>query len=384
MQIIKGRNINQIVYNSLKEITTNGYRTQSRNGDVLAIYDNELILENPKSRHLMLKGRTNNFFATLAECFWVMSGKDDIDYLSFFIPRAPLYSDDNKTWRAAYGERMYAYNQLQNIIDVFTEEGITSRRGVMSLLFPNRDTKESLKSKYNLTSTKDTPCNNWLNFFITPDKKLNLKVSQRSGDIIFGTGNINLPEFTLLQEWMLQQLKEIDKDLTLGYYHHSVTNLHLYDFNGKQGYDVLDKPQILTRDNYDNIEFPSGVNSTKEFFSEFVDFISNIINYFPETSNYNSQISLLNKIFDNHSVTRENNLLYSYAQVILAYTINKLIKIKNLNISTDVNSITVDISIFSEEYQQAVKFNKFLNFEVFDNSDNSDNFDNSDNSKTKK
>jgi len=350
---IEGDNINQLMYQSLLKLTKEGTRTSSRNGDVIALYDTEIILNDPKSIHLNLIGRTNNIFATIAEMFWVMSGDDKIDpFLSFFIPRAPLYSDDGKTWTAAYGDRLYRYNQIQDIIDTFKEDGIMTRRAVASILMPNLDSKVGLLESRGIDKTNDRPCNNWMNFFITPDKKLNMKIQQRSGDIIFGTGNINVPEFSLLQQFILQEVKrEVDEDITLGYYHHSVTNLHLYDFNGKQGYSILknEHDQILGRKNSDMILFPESVSRNQDFFILLVDYFSKLISGEVQTT-YKNMLNYIKSVFELYEIETDGNLLYGYSVAIGGYILEKL--------GQDI-CIDNEIENFSDEFTESIKNNKF-------------------------
>jgi hypothetical protein len=318
MQIIEGRNINQLVYKSLQELKSNGFRMKSRNGDVTALFDVSLKFTNPRSRHLNLDGRTNNIFATLAEIIWVMSGRQDINpYLSFFIPRAPQYSDDGENWYAAYGDRMHRNDQIENIINMFKEDGKFTRRATLSIFDSSTDTLKNYKNNTGGTA-KDVPCNQWINFFITPDNKLNMKVIQRSGDIIFGTGNINLPEFSVLQEHILQEIQTTYPEVSLGYYNHSVTNLHLYDFNGKQAIPIMSNEQILTRDNNIPCIFPTGVSETKNFFGQVVELFSDAIDGTLDLSNMCLQ-DYIDIIFFDIGLTKNNNLIFEYIKVVGHY-----------------------------------------------------------------
>lgn len=107
---------------------------------------------------------------------------------------------------------------------------------------PDRDTNESLIKVYNIEHSVDIPCNNLIHFFITPDKNLNIKIVQRSGDLIFGVSNINLFEFSLLQEIVLSILqREVDSEIKLGYLHQSVTNLHIYDDRVGQANEIYER-----------------------------------------------------------------------------------------------------------------------------------------------
>lgn len=355
MHIIKGRTLNEVVFQLLEQLTTCGYKTPSRNGDVLSLYDVSIILENPRSRHLNLIGRTNNIFATFAEAFWVLAGQKKISpYLSFFLPRAKLYSDDGSTWRAAYGERIYAYNQLENVIDTFKEEGIFTRRAVISLYMPNKDTKTSLKQNYDISATKDIPCNNLIHFFVTPDKKLNIKVIQRSGDIIYGVSNINIFEFSLLHELILHILRvEVDSELKLGYHHQSVTNLHLYDSTNKQAYAVLKhkQEQSLCNINDDTIYFPNSIDANKELFTTLINKFDELITN--EKYTYKDAAGDLQHIFEELSIPTKGNLLWGYTMAILSFVFHKKYGDK----------IEVNKEHFCSEFTNSID-NNFFNKEV--------------------
>lgn len=322
MHVIQGDTINDVIMKVLEKVIIEGVSISSRNGNALTLYDVSLILKNPRSRHLSLLGRKNNIFSTFAEALWVLAGENEIEpYLSFFLPRAHEYSDDGISWRAAYGKRLYSYGQIENVIRQFKEEGIYTRRAVISLYMPNLDTSESLLKKYNLKNSLDIPCNNLIHFFVTPDKKLNIKITQRSGDLIFGISNINIFEFSLLQEMILFILKkEVDNELSLGYLHQSVTNLHIYNTKMQQAREILNnkEKQILDNRNEDDIFFANSLSETKKLINEVKDFIKDRIVDI-DIEPYKEAREKLNVIFSMYSVPCKNNLLWGYSDAILSY-----------------------------------------------------------------
>ncbi|HHN8314500.1 TPA: thymidylate synthase [Morganella morganii] len=312
----------------LEKVLNEGVRISTRNGDAMTIYDISVILRNPRSRHLSLAGRKNNIFATFAEAIWVFAGDNRINpYLTFFLPRAPKYSDDGVIWRAAYGERLYAHGQLENVVQQFKKEGIFTRRAVISLYMPDRDTNESLIKVYNLEHSADIPCNNLIHFFITPDKKLNIKIAQRSGDLIFGLSYINIFEFSLLQEIVLSILqRDVDSNIKLGYLHLSVTNLHIYEDKIKQAEEIYKrkKEQITNLKNNDAILFPPSLQNIKSLFCDIVLFLEGIITKNThEIDTINKETEKLKKIFIKHFVKTEKNLLWGYAEASLSYIFQK-------------------------------------------------------------
>lgn len=324
MHTIYGDTINDLMMKVIEKVLLEGVNIPTRNGNAITIYDVSMILQNPRSRHLSLVGRKNNIFSTFAEAMWVFAGDNRIHpYLAFFLPRAPKYSDDGIIWRAAYGERLYAHGQLENVVQQFKNDGIFTRRAVISLYMPDRDTNDSLRKKYNLENSVDIPCNNLIHFFITPDKILNIKIIQRSGDLIFGVSNINIFEFSLLQEIVLSILqREVDSQIKLGYLHHSITNLHIYEDRIEQARDIFNCKEIQITDlvNNDEISFPSSLFDIKMLFCEIVSFLDSKITGSPHNvKTLTQEVTNLKKIFDKHSVEIENNLLWGYAEAALSY-----------------------------------------------------------------
>lgn len=109
-------------------------------------YLNNAIIElsNPRARHVQLHGRKNNIFATVAETFWVMAGMDVLDpYMSTYLPRAKDYSDDGVTWYGAYGVRMHEHDQVQSVINTFKNEGLDTRRAVLSIYHADKDAESN-------------------------------------------------------------------------------------------------------------------------------------------------------------------------------------------------------------------------------------------------
>lgn len=364
MHLISGKSINEIALAVWQKILNEGGISDNRNsstmGGIKCIYDCSIVLENPRARHLSLDGRKNNIFAVIGEMFWVMAGREDTEYLLNFIPRANDFSDDGKTWRAAYGSRMYEYGQLQSCIDKFIDDGLYTRQAMFTLWHPEKDTKFMLKEKYNLEKTKDTPCNQWVQFWVDVNThELNMKVIQRSGDAIWGTLNINLPEFSLLHEFVLQQIQKTYPQVILGKYHHSVTNLHIYDATSQQAIDAVSNP-----DNFFTSEFvaaksvfPETLDKTKIFFNDICEFITS------QSGDIDFNISRLNTIFEYHNVKKEDNLLYVYAYLTRIFIVSKRNGFKKSDNSYKDNVVVLPNN-FSEfaDIMNCVKKSPFLNF----------------------
>lgn len=171
----------------------------------------------------------------------------------------------------------------------------------------------------------------------------------------------NIFEWTFLQEMVLQYIQdEIDPEVKLGTYNHHVTNLHLYDFNGKQGYDVIEQSISqklgLNADNGNEIEFP-GVEEVHDFFKHLVATYSDLIEF--ENIPSIEDMGLIDAIFDEYKVLKEGNDLYTYAKLVFFYIIAKRRRQENMS----VDDLKVSIS-GSDEMIHCIENSSFRHFEV--------------------
>lgn len=172
-------------------------------------------LRAPTERCIVVPHRGNDIFAAIAETMWVLAGRDDLDYLSHYLPRAREFSDDGETWRGAYGPRLrnwFGVDQVAAVLQLLRGDH-TSRRAVINLFDPARDFVQS----------KDVPCNNWLHFLIRDDR-LVLNVATRSNDIMWGFSGINTFEWSVLHEMMAFWL-----GVPAGTITYFISSFHLYE-----------------------------------------------------------------------------------------------------------------------------------------------------------
>jgi len=253
------RNLTTALTESLAALLANGATVPSRNGETREIYGHQVHIERPQERVIITPFRGVNIFAQLAETLWVIAGRDDMEFLSRYLPRAPDYSDDGKVWRGGYGPRLRAWpaipekllvtkEQLEEILQNHTEGPIStldqvgecirllredphSRRAVMIIFDPARDFCE----------TKDTPCNNWIHWLIR-DGKLNMTVGVRSNDAIWGFSGINMFEWSVLQQMMAHWV-----GVGIGTMAYTASSFHLYDYHYEKAQKIVDKarPQTL-------------------------------------------------------------------------------------------------------------------------------------------
>lgn len=210
------RNISFATAGSIADVLEHGSDVAVRGKATRELIGRLTTLREPLERYLFLPKRHNDVFAQFAETMWVLAGRNDIGWLSRYLPRAPDYSDDGQTWHGAYGPRLRRWagnvDQLDNVRRLLSEDQ-ASRRAVMMLFDPATD----------FTMSKDIPCNNWLGW-IARDGKLHLSVAIRSNDAMWGFSGANAFEWSILQEMMAYWL-----NLEVGSARYFANSFHLYD-----------------------------------------------------------------------------------------------------------------------------------------------------------
>ena len=194
----------------------------------------------PRRRVILNTKRKAVLAAQIAETAWVLAGRNDVGWLSHYLPRAKDFSDDGIIWRGAYGPRLRCWgpfghrsenafttvgpmgpamadqgvhvDQLDYVVQLLQEDPMT-RRAVITLYDPQVDSKPG----------KDIPCNNWLHF-TNRLGKLDLLVSIRSNDLIWGWSGINQFEWSVLLE-VVARLVGVD----VGSITYTVGSQHIYE-----------------------------------------------------------------------------------------------------------------------------------------------------------
>ncbi|MEZ4434956.1 MAG: thymidylate synthase [bacterium] len=221
------RNSTEALLDGLRRLLDGGDLVESRAGSTRELHGHVMRIERPLERVIVARERRNNVFAALAETFWVLGGRDDMAYLSHYLPNAPDFSDDGLVWRGAYGPRLRNWrgvDQLAEVVRLLTAD-LSTRRGAMSIFDPALD----------YTASKDIPCNNWLHFLVRAGR-LHLMVALRSNDAIWGFSGINAFEWSVLQQMMAAWTGVEVGSLTF-----AVSSFHLYDRHFTRAAEMLAK-----------------------------------------------------------------------------------------------------------------------------------------------
>jgi thymidylate synthase len=170
----------------------------------------------PRERLVTAVGRPVNVAFALAEVLWILSGRNDVAMLHAYNSRIGNWSDNGRTFNAAYGARIRYAHGLDQLVDVEAtlRADPTSRQAVISTWHPFLDN--------GTVSTKDRACN-VLSHMMIRNGALDWLQIVRSNDLLWGTP-YNWMQFTHLQEYLATRL-----GVPVGTYTHVADSLHIYE-----------------------------------------------------------------------------------------------------------------------------------------------------------
>lgn len=248
----KFRNVNDAFTLLVQGIYDNSIPTErkpSRVGDVLQVTEPVIVTyQHPLERVLFNQERDCNPFFHLFESLWMLAGRNDVAPLAYYSSKiGDVASDDGKTFNGAYGYRWRCrqttrdwefpddpIDQLPIIIDQLRRKP-ESRRVVLQMWNVEDDLLK-------IDATKDVCCNTAAYFSLRlkdeqkthgriaavypvdqRDYWLDMTVTNRSNDMIWGMLGANVVHFSFLQEYIACAL-----GVGVGHYHQFTNNLHVY------------------------------------------------------------------------------------------------------------------------------------------------------------
>lgn len=217
MKVIHARNVQQALPEALYQLEAEGVTSESRNGPVRK-FDQPVttVYERPTERVMFWPSRDANPFFHLFESLWMLSGRNDVEFVAGMVGRMRSYSDDGVTLHGAYGYRWrcwFGFDQLARIVSALAADP-TDRRQVLSMW----DATSDLGRK-----GKDLPCNLQALFTINNVGSLDMIVTNRSNDIVWGAYGANAVHFSYLQEYVASSLGR-----RVGRYWQVSANFHAY------------------------------------------------------------------------------------------------------------------------------------------------------------
>lgn len=216
MHVIRARNVHEMIPAVLRYMAKHGRLEESRNGPVARLREPcALVYERPDERVEFHPERDANPFFHLMEACWMLDGRRDVAFPARYVKTMTAFSDDGVTFNGAYGYRWrghFGKDQLLMIVEALRKDP-TCRRQVLAMWDGRHDLG---------LSSRDLPCNTQATFQIV-DGALDMVVSNRSNDAVWGATGANAVHFSFLQEWMARAI-----GVRLGRYWQVSSNLHLY------------------------------------------------------------------------------------------------------------------------------------------------------------
>lgn len=217
MNVVNVRNVQQALVEGCYQMSRYGQVRESRNGQVKLLDGVTVtVYQNPCERVLLDPERDANPFFHLMESLWMLAGRRDVEFVSYFNSGMAQYSDDGDIFNAAYGFRWrqhFGGDQLTSISRALRANK-DCRRQVLGIW----DARQDLGAE-----SKDLPCNLTVTFQVSRAGALDMVVFNRSNDLIWGAYGANAVHFSILLEYMAAKV-----GVPVGTYTQVSANTHVY------------------------------------------------------------------------------------------------------------------------------------------------------------
>jgi thymidylate synthase len=295
MHVFEGDTLND-VYDDMFRAVALGSKRSARGKETLEIRPVVLHLTRSyASRFLIIPNRGINYAFAIAEVLWILGGRGDTDFISFYNKRMLDYADTQQYFNGSYGRRLRSYdydewpsfairhydnsevpnfsrmNRDDNVRRLF-HSGVEFDQLsiVVSKIKEDIDTRQAVAliwdaRKDNFIKSKDYPCNVLLMFKVV-DGKLDMSVIRRSNDIIWGLP-YNVIQFTSIHEYVAGKLC-----IPIGDYYEYIDSLHVYTKEYEAVYNKMMEKLVHRPDMY-----PS--EHTRELFTAY--YFENVTEFVP-------------------------------------------------------------------------------------------------------
>jgi thymidylate synthase len=219
MRVIEGQDVNEMYWRGMQMLRVEGRKEDSRNGPVLVMPTPVTsVYKKPQQRVILDQRRKANPFFHLYESLWMLAGRDDVAALNRYITDfGTRFAERDGRIHGAYGHRWrkaIGFDQLSAIVERL-KANPRDRQAVLQMWDANDGHVLTNNWQAPLSNDlrgdwKDRPCNTHVYFRIRNEPLgqeqtedfLDMLVSCRSNDIIFGAYGANAVHFSVLQEYM--------------------------------------------------------------------------------------------------------------------------------------------------------------------------------------
>lgn len=206
-----------VFLSALKSVLYEGKEVSPR-GQLTKEILNATMVVDPRQSLFVSDVRKLNFSFLCAENLWYLSGRNSYSLPTSYNKNYVTFSDEG-IMQGAYGPQIM--EQIRYVVNTLKEDP-DSRQAVISLWRPNP------------TKSKDTPCTLIFHFMIRDDQ-LNLHVTMRSNDIIWGN-NFDVPSFSMIQLVVAGLLR-----IPTGRLYLTANSLHLYERHFDLAKEILNE-----------------------------------------------------------------------------------------------------------------------------------------------
>jgi thymidylate synthase len=223
MRVIEGEDVNELYWRGMNMLRTDGINEDSRNGLVRVVPEPVIsVYRKPRQRVLLDMKRAANPFFHLFESLWMLAGRNDVGALNRYITDfGTRFAEKDGTVHGAYGHRWrkaFGFDQLDAIV-ARLRANPRDRQAVLQMW----DARPShLHQDFGvgcddlLGDWKDRPCNTQVYFRVRenappemyaaggaePEPALDMLITCRSNDIVYGAYGANAVHFSILHEYM--------------------------------------------------------------------------------------------------------------------------------------------------------------------------------------
>lgn len=224
MKVLQNTNINDAYFRGVTWLSIHGVTETSRAGDVIvAPTPVTNVYSKPTERVLFDVDRDANPFFHLYECIWMMAGMSEATLLDHFVSDfSKRFAESDGMQHGAYGYRWmhhFGYDQLRMVVSKLRENH-KNRRVVIQMWDAGGDLEQ-------FDTLKDVPCNTQIYLRIN-DGALDITVTCRSNDAIWGAYGSNVVHFSFLQEVLAGAI-----GVPVGKYYQISNNFHMYTSSAK-------------------------------------------------------------------------------------------------------------------------------------------------------
>lgn len=242
----------------VNDLVENGKIYTPRNQQIKEIEDYSFVID-PFNRFFSFRERNLNIKYAFIEFAWYLKGDPNDSMLENYASIWKTIKNKKPPfWHSNYGEYIFGEKQFDYVLKTLSQDRDTRQASIII----NRHSVM-------MSDSLDKICTYALGFRIR-ENKLNMSVSMRSNDFIYGFTGADFVSFTLIQELLYWHLKPFYPALEMGRYYHKADSFHIYE----RHYDMITKIYNNKGENFIDIECPK-ISSLEEakFFMEYLPYL---------------------------------------------------------------------------------------------------------------